>query len=83
MDIGEYIKDLARSIGFLSRMPVPGRYFTDFDGSLSRAVRAFPLAGVLIALPPAAVFAVLLALRLAVMPSETASPAPGSENLAR
>ena len=64
MNVGEFQHDLARSVGFLSRLPVPGRYFEGHDGSLTRAVCAFPLAGCLIMLPPAAIFAVLLAFRL-------------------
>ncbi len=48
-----FIADLARSLGFLSRIPVPDRFFKGHDGSVSRAVRAFPLAGLLIALAPA------------------------------
>lgn len=64
MDIGEFRNDLARSIGFLSRLPVPGRFFEGHDGSLARAVRAFPIAGSLIMLPPAALFAVLLSFKL-------------------
>lgn len=60
----EFQNDLARSIGFLSRLPMPARYFEGHDGSLTRAVRAFPLAGSLIVLPPAALLAVLLALKL-------------------
>jgi adenosylcobinamide-GDP ribazoletransferase len=64
MDLRDFQNDIARSIGFLSRMPVPGRYFEGHDGSLARAVRAFPVAGCLIMLPAAALFAVLLAFRL-------------------
>lgn len=61
MNIQDYLIDVMRSVGFLSRMPVPGRFFDGHDGSLSRTVRAFPVAGLLITLPPAAVFATLLA----------------------
>lgn len=64
MNMADFSNDLARSIGFLSRLPVPGRYFRGHDGSLTRAVRAFPLAGSLITLPPAAIFAVLTAFKL-------------------
>ncbi len=64
MNFAEFRNDLARSIGFLSRLPVPGRYFEGHDGSLTRAVRAFPLAGSLIMLPPAAILAVLLWLKM-------------------
>ena len=61
MNFRDYLDDIARSVGFLSRFPVPDRFFVGHDGSLSRAVRAFPIAGLLIALPPAALFATLLA----------------------
>ncbi|MBX9455693.1 MAG: adenosylcobinamide-GDP ribazoletransferase [Rhizobium sp.] len=57
----DFLDDTVRSVGFLSRIPMPGRFFDGHDGSLSRAVRAFPAAGLLIALPPAALFATLLA----------------------
>lgn len=61
MNFQDYLDDVVRSVGFLSRIPMPGRFFVEHDGSLSRAVRAFPIAGLLIALPPAAAFATLLA----------------------
>ena len=61
MNFQDYLDDLIRSVGFLSRIPIPGRFFIEHDGSLSRAVRTFPVAGVLIALPSAALFATLLA----------------------
>lgn len=51
----DFIADLARSVAFLSRIPVPDRFFLGQSGSFSRAVRAFPLAGALIALVPALV----------------------------
>jgi adenosylcobinamide-GDP ribazoletransferase len=60
--IQDYIDDIARSIAFLSRVPVPQRHFIGHDGRLSRAVRAFPVAGVLIVLPAAALAAILSAL---------------------
>src|SRR5690606_1218862 len=43
MNIRDFIDDTARSVAFLSRVPVPQRHFTDHDGRLSRAVQAFPL----------------------------------------
>jgi adenosylcobinamide-GDP ribazoletransferase len=61
MNFQDYLDDVVRSVGFLSRIPMPGRFFVEHDGSLSRAVRAFPVAGLLIALPSAALFATLLA----------------------
>ena len=62
MKPGNFTGDLARSIGFLSRISLPQRYFAGHDGSLSRTVRAFPLAGVIIMLPPAILLAILSAL---------------------
>jgi adenosylcobinamide-GDP ribazoletransferase len=50
----DIVDDLARSVGFLSRLAVPARFFDGHDGSLGRAVRMFPLAGLVIALPAAA-----------------------------
>lgn len=58
--MGDFIDDLARAIGFLSRLPAPARHFAGHDGRLSRTVRAFPAAGIVIALP-AALLALLLA----------------------
>ena len=64
MPINAYIDDIARSVAFLSRLPVPSRHFEDYDGSLSRAVRAFPVAGLLIALPAAGIASLFTTLRL-------------------
>ena len=61
MGIRDFIDDTARSVAFLSRVPMPQRHFIGYDGRLSRAVRAFPLAGVLIVLPAAALAAMLSA----------------------
>ncbi|PDT84487.1 adenosylcobinamide-GDP ribazoletransferase [Sinorhizobium sp. BJ1] len=57
--VGDLCDDLARSAAFLSRIPMPQRHFVGHDGRLSRAVRAFPLAGILIALPAALLGALL------------------------
>ncbi len=62
MGIRDFIDDTARSVAFLSRVPMPQRHFIGYDGRLSRAVRAFPLAGVLIVLPAAALAAMLSAI---------------------
>lgn len=64
MKLEDCADDLARSIGFLSRLPVPGRFFLGHDGSLTRASSMFPLAGLLITLPGAILFSVLLALHV-------------------
>ncbi|WP_080670692.1 adenosylcobinamide-GDP ribazoletransferase, partial [Sinorhizobium meliloti] len=61
-DIRELWDDVARSVAFLSRIPVPDRYFHGYDGGLGRAVRAFPLAAILITLPAAAIAFILGAL---------------------
>lgn len=54
-----YLQKLARSIGFLSRLPVPKRFFQGDDGSLSEASSAFAIAGLVIALPIALIAAIL------------------------
>lgn len=59
MQLSDLTDDLARSIGFLSRLAVPSRYFEGHDGSLARAVRVFPIAGLVVALPAAALVYVL------------------------
>jgi adenosylcobinamide-GDP ribazoletransferase len=57
----QFIADLARSVGFLSRLPVPDRFFKGYDGAISRAVRAFPAAGLVIAAVPAVTLFLLVA----------------------
>lgn len=52
MQFGDYLDDVARATGFLSRLPMPARHFKDYDGTLSRAAAMFPVAGLLIALGP-------------------------------
>lgn len=49
----ELITDIARAIGFLSRIRVPSKYFVDDDGRMEKTARAFPLAGTVVALPAA------------------------------
>lgn len=64
-DIRDFIDDVARSVAFLSRIHMPQRHFVNFDGRLSRAVRAFPVAGLLIVLPAAAVVSIFSAIHAA------------------
>ncbi|MBU4530564.1 MAG: adenosylcobinamide-GDP ribazoletransferase [Hoeflea sp.] len=52
MQFSDYVDDIARATGFLSRLPVPAHYFDGHDGSLSRASGMFPAAGLVIALVP-------------------------------
>ena len=61
MRISDYIDDIARSTGFLSRLPMPARHFAGHDGSLVRASAMFPVAGLLIGLCPGLVVALLSA----------------------
>lgn len=61
MNFSDFADDVARSVGFLSRIPVPSRFFTGHDGSLSRTVQAFPVAGLIISLPAALLLATLMA----------------------
>ena len=61
MQFSGFVDDLFRALGFLSRIPVPDRFFSGHDGSMRRASRAFPLAGLLIGLMPALLLSVLLA----------------------
>lgn len=63
MNIGQYGADIARSVAFLSRIPMPSFVFSGFNGKLDRTARAFPVAGILIGLLPALVFLLMLCLR--------------------
>ncbi len=62
--MNELVLDTARAVGFLSRLPVPARYFEDSDGCMDRTSRAFAFAGVIIALPAAVLASLLVALGL-------------------
>ena len=54
MKARDFITDVMHSLAFLSRLPVPSRFFEGDSGvSMGRAARAFPAAGLLIALPAA------------------------------
>ncbi|KQW28757.1 cobalamin synthase [Rhizobium sp. Root274] len=55
----DLVNETARAISFLSRFPVPNRYFANHDGTLSQTVAAFPLAGLLITLPAATLLGLL------------------------
>ena len=62
MQFSDYVDDIARAAGFLSRLPLPARHFEGYDGSLSRASGMFPAAGMAIALVPGLVILLLSAL---------------------
>ncbi|MDH4438899.1 MAG: adenosylcobinamide-GDP ribazoletransferase [Rhizobium sp.] len=59
-DRHDLVIDTARAMAFLSRLPVPDRFFEGHDGNLSKTVAVFPLAGLLIALPSAALLGLLV-----------------------
>ncbi|MGG7517519.1 adenosylcobinamide-GDP ribazoletransferase [Allorhizobium undicola] len=56
----DMIDDLARSLAFLSRLPVSPRFFEGHDGRMDRSARAFALAGAVI-VAPVALFMALMA----------------------
>ncbi len=55
-----FLKEIARALGFLSRLPIPARFFAGHDGSMRQTSGAFAVAGAVIALPPALLLALLL-----------------------
>lgn len=50
MQKNSFLSDTIRSLGFLSRLPLPNRWFDDASDSLTRSVRAFPVAGAILGL---------------------------------
>lgn len=56
------VGETLRAVGFLSRLPVPARFFAGRDEPLSAIVRAFPVAGVIVSLPAAALLGLLAAI---------------------
>ncbi len=49
----DFLTDIARSTGFLSRLPVPGRFFDGDDGRMERTPAGFAIAGLIVAALPA------------------------------
>jgi len=62
MQLDGYWRDIARSIGFLSRLPVAAHFYEDDDLRISRFVRGFPLAGAVILVPVGLLYALLSAI---------------------
>lgn len=56
----EFLKEIGRALGFLSRLPIPARFFAGHDGSMRQTSGAFAVAGTVIALPPALLLALML-----------------------
>lgn len=54
-----HITHIAHSIGFLSRLPVPDRFFDNEHSELSETAGYFAIAGALISIPAAAIASVL------------------------
>ena len=61
----QIIADTARAVGFLSRLPVPDRYFDHRETPVAASARSYALAGVVVAAPAALGLFVLLELGLA------------------
>lgn len=51
MDFRAYCGDMLRAVAFLSRIPVPGRFFEGRTGGVADWAHVFPLAGLLVAAP--------------------------------
>lgn len=60
VDALKFLKEIGRALGFLSRVPVPARFFAGHDGSMRQTSGAFAVAGALIAVPPALLLGLLL-----------------------
>ncbi len=41
-------RDMMRALGFLTRLPIPAKWFEGDDGKLSRHCAAFPIAAALV-----------------------------------
>jgi adenosylcobinamide-GDP ribazoletransferase len=62
--VKDYAGDIARALAFLSRIPMPGSVFEGAERDLGRVSAAFPAAGLLLALPAALLFGLLLSFRV-------------------
>ena len=58
------VTDTARAVAFLSRLPVPDRFFGDAETDMTTSARAYPLAGLVLTLPAAILLFLLLVLGL-------------------
>ncbi len=57
----EFCGDILRATAFLSRLPVPARFFEGHDGRMGGLAGAFALSGLLLSLPAALLAALLIA----------------------
>ncbi|NTJ42615.1 adenosylcobinamide-GDP ribazoletransferase [Agrobacterium larrymoorei] len=53
MKQGDFLTDVMRALGFLSRIPVNDIFFENHDSTMTRTAGVFPVAGVMITLPSA------------------------------
>lgn len=53
MPLADFITSIARATGFLTRLPVPGRFFAGDDGRMERTPEGFAVAGLVVAALPA------------------------------
>lgn len=58
----QFIDDIARSVAFLSRLPVSQRHFAGHTDKIADSAWAFPLAGLIAAIPAAALATLLVAI---------------------
>ncbi|MBO3760726.1 adenosylcobinamide-GDP ribazoletransferase [Ciceribacter sp. L1K22] len=59
MQLRGFLGDSVRAVGFLSRFPVPSRFYEGHTAPISAMAGAFPLAGAIVALPAAMLLLVL------------------------
>jgi adenosylcobinamide-GDP ribazoletransferase len=64
LNLNTLTTDVMRSLGFLTRLPIPAKWFAGDDGKLSATCRAFPLAGALATVPAIAVLLIASFLKL-------------------
>ncbi|MDA4844355.1 adenosylcobinamide-GDP ribazoletransferase [Hoeflea poritis] len=58
------VAETARAVSFLSRLPAPDRFFPEDAVPAAQSARTYPLAGVIVALPAAALLFLLLSIGL-------------------
>lgn len=56
----DFIGETARALGFLSRLPIPQRFFAGHDGVMRATSGMFAIAGLIVAIPPALFLFILL-----------------------
>lgn len=62
--MSDLVQDTGRAVAFLSRLPVPDRFFADDTVSIAQTARVYGFAGAVISLPGALTLTLLLAIGL-------------------